>query len=87
MNYIYLCYLIVSLIGVYGLAWLTKFAFHAQYAVTSIPKIGLNGAVACVMGIDGTKLLFAKITTVCLWVQMGFLCIYTLYLMFSGKKC
>ena len=87
MNYIYLCYLIVSLIGAYGLVWLTKFAFHAQYAVTSIPKIGLNGAVACAVGIDGTKLHFAKITTVCLWVQMGFLCIYTLYLMFSGKKC
>ena len=46
MNYIYLCYLIVSLVGVYGLVWLTKFSFHAQYAVTNIPKIGLNGAVA-----------------------------------------
>ena len=87
MNYIYLCYFIVSLVAAYGLVWLTKFSFDAKYAVTSIPQIGLNGAVACGLGINGTKLLFAKITTVCLWVQMGFLGIYTLYLMFSGKKC
>lgn len=87
MNYIYFCYFVLSVLAAYGLVWLTRFAFNAKYAVTSLPEIGLEGSVACVVDIDGSKLRFAKVAAVILWIQMGLLGVYTLYLMFSRRKC
>ena len=55
-------YLLITIMGVIGLVWLTKFSFQAR----------LDGSVACVDGITEAKLAFTKVAVTLLWIQIVF---------------
>jgi hypothetical protein len=58
--------LLLSIASIMGLIYLTRFAFKAT--VKPLP----NGNLTCVEGLDQNKMTFAKVTTVLLWIQIGF---------------
>ena len=55
----------LSVVSIIGLVYLTRFAFQAKSA-----KL-LNENVSCVDNMSKTKLNFAKVTVVVLWIQIG----------------
>ena len=66
-----LIYIIICIISIIGLVWLTKFAFNAKIGNTDVPALGIKGdSIACVEGINKSKINASKVSTVTLWIQI-----------------
>ena len=77
--FLIICYYILSIGSLYGLVCLSRLAFMSEVANTSIPSVGITNSVSCCKDIDETKLTYAKVTVIFLWLQFFFLTVFLVY--------
>lgn len=73
--------IILSICSIIGLVWLTKFAFDTERPLKDFEKIGIESNYICVKDMDDTKLNFAKVTVVILWIQIALVVFTTIWRM------
>lgn len=73
----------LGIVNLIGLIFMTQIVFKAKVASVNVGGISVSSSAACADDVSETKLVFAKILVVTLWLQIILVTAATLFAMYS----